>query len=525
MPQDNAIKRSELTGRRRLLVAALIFLVVACAIAFTTRDPGLTWDEPIYHESANIYADWLEGRFADPFDAETIRAVWGGKFDHPPLAKLWISACHFIFGTVGDPFIAARIGAGVLFGLAAAALYLWLASRGRERVGFLAAITFVLMPRVFAHGHFANIEMPMLLLWLLTTIAFEKGIGSMRWSVLCGVFFGLALLTKINAVFLPLVLLPWGLIFHGRKALHNLIFMAVLGPLIFFIGWPVMWYHPVLATRAYLADKIGRPVIATYYLGGTYGQSYPAWHYPFVMLAATTPLPVLAAAVAGAWQSVRRLVHGWKEASFEALIVWSFAFHVLLLAMPGTPKYDGIRLMVLAYPFLAVLAPLGAVSAWDWLRPRLQKPRKAAAVLGTAAGLWLIVPIVILHPFQLCYYGELVGGPWGAEKLGFETTYWHDTFNRDAIAYLNAHVPDKGRVALVPIEYRVWMTYQEQGQIRKGIKHTNYADRNWDYLVVVPRQGKLSKDLLEFMRTHKPEWVKPLTPFGKLPVCLIYKKK
>ena len=66
----------------------------------------------------------------------------------------------WLFSGVTDLITAARIGAGILFGGAAAALFLWLASKRGERAGFVAAAGFVLMPRLFAHGHFANLEMP-----------------------------------------------------------------------------------------------------------------------------------------------------------------------------------------------------------------------------------------------------------------------------------------------------------------------------------------------------------------------------
>ena len=209
-----------------------------------------------------------------------------------------------LFCGATDLITAARIGAGILFGAAAAALFLWLASKRGEGVGLVAAAVFVLMPRLFAHGHFANLEMATLLLWLLTVIAFERGIERRGWSVACGALFGLALLTKINAVFLPVLLLPWGFLFHGRKALRNAVAMALCGPLIFFAGWPVMWYHPIETLRVYIADKAQRMIIPVYYLGTAYRDRIAPWHYPFVLLLATTPLPVLAAAAAGLWRHV-----------------------------------------------------------------------------------------------------------------------------------------------------------------------------------------------------------------------------
>ncbi len=445
--------------------------------------------------------------------------------DHPPLAKLWMALSFVLFGGAIDPIAAARVGAGILFGVVAAALYLWVSGREGERAGIMAVVAFVLMPRIFAHGHFANIEMAMLLLWLLTTIAFEKGIRDIRWSVACGCLFGLALLTKINAVFLPLVLVPWGGIFHGRKVIRNVLFMALLGPVIFFAGWPVMWHHPVLATMSYLANKFGRPLVETHYLGTTYDTTAAPWHYPFVMLLATAPLAVVAAAACGVARVVHSLRSRGRAAAHRALILWSFAFPVLLLALPGVPKYDGVRLMLTAYPFLAVLAVWGAGWAWDRVRPRLRRPRLVGSVIAGAVTLWLLAPVVMFHPYQLSYYGEIVGGPWGANRLGFETTYWHETFDTDALSYLNEHVPQGGRVAMVAVEYRVWRIYQILDEVRPDIRHGDFFEAEWDYLVVVMRQGKLHRQVRDFMASHQPVWARSLPPFGSPPLCLIYRRR
>ena len=242
---------------RRALRAAAIFLAVAAAISLTARDAGLTWDEAIYFGRAARYMDWFSHLSAQSFTWPVILKHWWSA-DHPPLGSLWIALSMALFGGMTDLITAARIGAGMLFGGAAAALFLWLASKRGEGAGLVAAAVFVLMPRLFAHGHFANLKMATLLLWLLTVIAFERGIERPGWSLACGALFGLALLTKVNAVFLPVLLLPWGFLFHGRKALRNAVAMALCGPLILLAGWPVMWYHPIEAMRAYIADKVHR---------------------------------------------------------------------------------------------------------------------------------------------------------------------------------------------------------------------------------------------------------------------------
>jgi 4-amino-4-deoxy-L-arabinose transferase-like glycosyltransferase len=515
------------TGTRRLavLLGALAFF----AVALTARGPGLTWDEAIYFGRAAHYLDWFRELSPESFGAEAIAWTWSAR-DHPPLGCLWIAGAFALFGPYGGMITAARLGAAVLFGLTVATVFLWSAARRGERNGLLAAGLFLLMPRVFAHAHFANLEMLTLLLWLLTVAAFERGIDSRPWSVLCGVFFGLALLTKINGAFLPVVLVPWGLLFHGRKALRNLLCMALIGPALFFLGWPLLWHFPVSGVKTYLFDKTRRMLIPVCYLGTTYRERFAPWHYPLVMLLATTPLPILAGAAAGIVAALRRLRSRWRGAAGDALLLWAFAFPVLLLALPGVPKYDGIRLMLPAMPFLAILAAEGLLRAWRVGRgppaPGGTPGHRRALAAAAAAllGLWLLLPLFLLHPYQLAYYGELAGGPAGARRLGLETTYWGDTFDRKALRFLNENVPPDGAVALVGVGEFVWESYVLLGEARGDIRRVDFAAGAWDCLVVIPRQGLWDEQVRAWVASREPVWSTRLPGPGRVPVCLIYRR-
>jgi len=511
-------------SRRTIIIAALIFLVVWGAIAATARGPGLSWDESIYYGFAFNYFHAIQNPPPQPFSQNAITEIWWNGQVHPPLGKVWIASSFLLFGGLFDVISAARIGAGIIFALCAVVLFLWTSKRRGDVAGIIATAAFVLMPRVFAHGHFANLEMLMVLLWLATTVAFERGIHDKRWSVICGVLFGLALLTKINAVFLPIVLGAWGGVFHGRKVFRNLFWMAGLGGIIFFTGWPALWHHPIQRISAYLADKAKRGTIPTYYFGKIYSDPHAPFHYPFAMLLATTPLIVLAPAIYAIRKIIKKLRASWRDEAGNALMLWSFAFPVLLLAMPGVPKYDGIRLMLCAYPFLAALTAEGICAAWPTIQKKFTNPKRAAIRIAVLGLFWLLIPVILFSPFQLSYYGELAGGPWGAKKLGFETTYWNETLNSSALTWLDKNVPPNGSVALLNVGSMVWQFYPAMGEVRKDITPGSFEDKNWDYLVIIPRQGMLDANIQKFMAQNKPVWTNSLRPFDSPPVCLIYAK-
>ncbi len=94
-----------------------------------------------------------------------------------------------------------------------------------------------------------------------------------------------------------------------------------------------------------------------------------------------------------------------------------------------------------------VLLP-GGVRGWGaiWLADTLARPVRVPAswtrlavtgvVLGSAA-----VALVRIHPYELSYYNELIGGPRGAWERGFELTYWYDAFNDEVVDDLNRKFP------------------------------------------------------------------------------------
>jgi Dolichyl-phosphate-mannose-protein mannosyltransferase len=537
MDKELAVNQPRLS-RPILLVAGAIFLCVMAVVSLTVYDPGLTWDEPIYISFAGEhYIAWTGEADGPPQrprwgalteDGDSGKLTWGRYQVHPPLGKLWIA---FSMTLLGQTLGGVRTGAGILLALTAMMLFLWQWRRGNTRTGIFAALALVLMPRIFAHGHFANLELPMVVVWLATVIAFEKGIRSKRWSIACGVIFGLALLTKINGAFLPVVLIPWGLIFHGRKALNNILAMLLIGPMLFLCGWPLMWRHPIGGPMAYLAywggfGNVKRMALPVYYLGRIYRETPAPWHYPFVLLAATTPLPILATFLFAIGKGVRKARAEWRKMDHEILLAWNIFFYLLLFAMPNTPKYDGMRLLLPAMPFVAALAGRGAEALWQVLRGRVRNASVAAWGAGGIIMLWLLLPIVAFHPFQLCYYSELVGGPWGARGLGLETTYWNDTFTTDAQDWLLEHGRPGDRIAPIAIGSFGWrMMLQSESFQKARLFDGNFADGTWNWLVVMPRQGYWTEAEREYIRTHSPEKVWYLTSLQKTPICMIFQKR
>ncbi|MFO0949874.1 MAG: hypothetical protein U0835_01720 [Isosphaeraceae bacterium] len=133
-----------------------------------------------------------------------------------------------------------------------------------------------------------------------------------------------------------------------------------------------------------------------------------------------------------------------------------------------------MRLFLPTFVFLAAFAGWGAVWAADGLT-RLFRACRAWPARAFAAALVLVpstYQLVKVHPFELSYYNELVGGPRGAWGSGnFELTYWYDAFNRQTLEELNAKFPPGAEVEFLNDKTNpmTFVELQSLGELRGDI--------------------------------------------------------
>jgi hypothetical protein len=249
----------------------------------------------------------------------------------------------------------------------------------------------------------------------------------------------------------------WGV---ERPGLETWTAILAFAPVVGWLGNPAWWRETLPRLAHYYMINTNRrgslPDIQILYFGQGYEYSLP-WHNGWVLIAITVPATILAAAVIGLLVTPFVVRH-------DRLPLY---FIVHLLALPGarmlsTPAHDGVRLMLPAFFCVAAFAGWGAIWLADGVGRRLHARRlwpfhaAAAALVLLPAG-WQLVKV---HPFELSYYNELIGGPRGAWKAGFELAYWYDAFNPHTLKEINARLP-KGAVVVFRNEKSTTSTFQE----------------------------------------------------------------
>jgi hypothetical protein len=513
-----------------VLVCAL-FTGAFCITLFTANGYGPTYDEPHYASAGVVYADWwarvLRGDLSACRGAE-IEASWSLNHEHPPLQKCASGfAQRWLEGAL--PGLAAmRLPSALWFALAVCALYLFTRSMWGRRGALFAALAFATIPRVFAHAHLVALDMPIAAWFFITAALTAEALrrDSWWWTILAGIAFGLALLAKMNAFFLPVLLIPWGLLWYRRRWPKLVAAVFVIGPAVFWMGWPWLWVSPAAHFQEYLAFHFGHAAYNVWYLGRLH--QYAPWHYPFVMTAVATPAILLAAAVIGLARCRPR--RGWS--ADHALLLLGLAVTLAPSALPSSPKYNGVRLFLPAFPFLAALAGGG----FSWLQGRavralrLDGPvrRRASALAVVALGGLLIYPglrgVIVTHPYELAYYNTLIGGTAGATRRGFETIYWGQVL-QEAPQLLNGAPEANPRVLVIPKGCIYLLEFQQAaGRLRLDVAFTGDEGEAGavDYVMFQAMQSDYTELCWNLVREARPARAVRL---GGVPLLLVYDRR
>jgi len=450
---------------KSISLVSLLFAVAAFFAVYVTLDDfGLTIDEPINLSHGRNFAMAV---LDEKWDAESVARTWSKGPEHPPLTR-------FLNG-LGQRFVAGsnlasvnlrggRVSSAVAFAGIAFLIVRLAASFAGLTAGIAAGLSFVTMPRLFAHAHFASPEIVSAFFLLWAWIAGGKALLDPKPSALArftavfgaGLILGLALLTKLTSALVPATLFVVVFWRRGFRGLPAWLAWFALGMLTFFAGWPWMWPVDVPGMSAgfagsferfrdYLSTVFKRADLYVWYFGRQYRGNLVPWHFAPLFFTITTPIITLSVGGLGLVSAVKRRNHEPRPFS----IVVAFVLSLAVFCLP-IQRYDGERLFLFLFPLWSVLAGVGVA----WIIQHVGEPMRRWATVAALVLLALpAMEIRRMHPFSLSYYSIFVGGLNGAEKLGLEPTYWGDSLTPRLLEKLAAAADNDDRVVLAPTLY------------------------------------------------------------------------
>ncbi|HRE91966.1 MAG TPA: glycosyltransferase family 39 protein, partial [Myxococcota bacterium] len=380
-------------------------------------------------------------------------------------------------------------------------------------VALLGSLLFIFVPEHFFHGFMACFDMPIVALQMLTIYAFWRSLEDRRWALVAGLAWGLALLTKHNAFFVPFSLIVFWL-WAGkdefavrwvglREGLVRVqlprfplafLVMPILGLTMLFAWWPRLWYDPLQSLRDWFGFHIHHEHYMQYWFGEPlqvppFPISYPfektLLTYPEVLLVLLpigtlflVPPAAIRVYLTGLWAGLmarvrrtprpaRRSAPLSPSAKVAIFLLVNGLVPLLVIALPSTPIFGGIKHWMTGTPFLALVAAYGLFR----LTAALRLPTWAAAMAAV---------LVIAHPIKSSidnawlgtnhYNTIFAGGLQGAADDKLMRIFWgHEA--RYAADWLNANAPLNARVYWQDATWGTYEMYQREGWLRHDIRY------------------------------------------------------
>jgi hypothetical protein len=191
------------------------------------------------------------------------------------------------------------------------------------------------------------------------------------------------------------------------------------------------------------------------------------------------------------------------------LCLLNVATFYLWMLLPSTPGHDGIRLFIVIIVFLAGAAGIGLGGLCESIsKIRFVSGKRRAIVPSIVILVLLCLPggaaLCKIHPYELSYYNEIVGGLSGADRQGFESTYWLEAGSDPKfLKFLNEEVPEGAAVEVI-FEPGHYHFLQQRNLVRPDIRFVE----TWEMWVTSEifekyfRFGK-EKELLRDVEQHK----------------------
>jgi hypothetical protein len=526
-------------GNVRLSTAVLVVALFGLALGprWVARDTYVTADEDNWMRRAGGFA-WgvANGRLG--------RTYQNG---HPGVLTMELAilgqgpggAERFADPATGNPrvvtavpgFFEALIDARRAFALATAAIVTAMAMLTWRLFGpgpaLIGGLLLALDPFYLAHSQLVHLDAMLsgcMGLAVLCGIVRWGHQGQLGWVVAGGVLSGLALLAKVPAVFLVVVvplLAAWLGRWRGARPIATDLTLWSLAGLATVVAlWPSMWVNPfgtVARMIEFARETGGQPhEQGSFFLGQVVVDPGPLF-YPvavFLRLSPAATLGLLALALV-AWR-VRASLSTERWRIVLAILAYTIGFGLVMTL--GPKKFD--RYLLPAFPMLDLLAGLGlwVVLSQNALTGREAKAEKesssdlpASARSGLAlhrVGLslallaLLVWPLMSVFPHYLAYYNPLLGGgqtavraiPVGAGEGLNEVARWlnarpgaenmhvvSDSFDALKATFVGSGEPLRDRVP-PSADYVVLYGYQTQiGHSPRVV--VDYAARPPEYVV------------------------------------------
>lgn len=324
-------------------------------------------------------------------------------------------------------------------------------------LALLSSLLLAVLPRFIGDSQNNPKDLPILTLFLLTFIFVQKAIAGKKyfWLIPAGVVGGLAYSIRIDGFLIwPIILISLFLI--NKLSFKN--YVRVFPYL--FISF-LLFCLTVLTMCPYYRDNpVGHFIenykifkafpwnLQTLYLGKHYFGLEVPWHYYFVMIGVTTPLMILFPFVFELLLILKTFLEKRIVDETKAVLLSWLLIPLFIQSFSGTPKYDAIRHISMIIPSLILMTSLGIADIAQLLNKLAPKLKTIFFIVIFSGIAFIFIKDVKMHPYQIVYFNELVGGVKSAYGK-FDLDYWGVSL-KEAASWINKNLPRGSRIKIIP---------------------------------------------------------------------------
>lgn len=448
----------------KILAILLVVVIITMTVRVVDIDkPYETWDEiTTYSLGLNMWYNIVKGDFSSD-TWKTYNPDWSGSL-HPPLVR-------YTYGIVNGGYMISQTGFSLFSSgyddavyqlyiyknlapgralsavfAAATAVLLFLMTRKYfgVKTAVVAALLFALLPVSIAQTKIAALDAMLVFMYTVTLYLFIKGLENKKYFYVALIFTGLSIATKYNSATLFALLPLLYFAFPKPKAIGKkyLFLIPIVSLIVLFLIWPRFWPDPIGAAFANVNGwlAMGGGNVGEYLLG-QFSTRQPAY-YDIIYLLVTAPAILISFFFLGAIKSVKT-AFSKKDYGHRMFLLW-FLVPLILYSLFQF-KMNGPRYTFMIYPAFAALMAIGIMWFIKFVKTKTKSRGNIDyyAIVGIIFA-YLIVSLVLIHPYYLDYYNEFTGGPknvyennlfvvgrWG-EGIGEASYYVYDIAEENA---------------------------------------------------------------------------------------------
>jgi len=386
----------------------MLFCLVFCVGVVLSPRSGVSWDEPDNIFAGGIFVTFFkEGFRPHAFDGfwqqrsyfrDRIFTLDPTLSHYPPLANyvgslFTLVSEQFGYGKSGPQIIVLfHVATALFFALLVAHVYnIAILMELTPITALFVALATYLYPTMFGHGltNLKDTAQAAMFTWAMYFLV--------RGSLVRGaVVWGLALATKFNAVYVPIIWGIWKI--RSIRGIKKLLVILVVGFATAFLVWPYLWFNTIAHVGEVVTyfTTVGQGY-HVYWYGHLYtvGERSTLWWYPWMSILTMTPPILLLLGGIGAMKLLRE-----KDKKRKLLLLWFFV-PMARTILPYAAFYDGLRHFMEVIPAMMLLCGVGVEAISRRLYP---------VILGGIVG-YLILINVSYFPYSTGYVNMFVSNP------------------------------------------------------------------------------------------------------------------